>query len=140
MESTVTAPGRTELGTYAFFERVRDAVNADPEFRRATEWFDGSVLLRVGDLAVWMKWYKGQIIDMHEGPSPLGYTFAHTAPLEVWQQIAELPHNVYTPWAKLLHYGEIAVEGNVIEATRLTEARHVFLSHLHDLATGAGAA
>jgi hypothetical protein len=140
MESTVTAPGRTELGTYAFFERVRDAVNADPEFRRATEWFDGSVLLRVGDLAVWMKWYKGQIIDMHEGPDPLGYTWAETAPLDVWRRIVDLPRNSYRPWAKLLHYGEIAVEGNVIEATRLTEARHVFLSHLHDLATGAGAA
>jgi hypothetical protein len=136
MDTTATAPGRTELGTYAFFERVRDAVNADPDFRRATEWFDGSVLLRVGDLMVWMKWYRGQIIDMHEGPSPFGYTFAQSAPLEVWQQIVDLPRDCYRPWAKLLHYGDIALEGNIIEATRVLEARFILVSHIHDLATG----
>jgi len=137
METTVADPS-SALGTYAFFERVREAVNGDPDFRRATEWFDGSVLVRVGELSVWMKWYKGQIIDMHEGPSPLGYTFAQSAPLEVWRRIVELPRTAYRPWARLLHYGEIATEGNIIEAMRVMEARHVFLSHVHDLATGGG--
>jgi hypothetical protein len=117
-----------------FFEKVRDAVNEDPVFRRATEWFDGSVLLKIGDFSVWMKWYRGRIIDLHEGPSPLGFTFALVAPLQTWRGIFELPRHSYRPWAKLLHYGEIATEGNMLEASRVLEAQFILLSHIE--ATG----
>lgn len=124
-------PAVTELITdIRFFEQVRDAVNGDPEFRRATEWFDGSVLLKIGDVAIWMKWYRGQIIDLHEGPSPLGFTFALVAPLTTWQGIFELPRHSYRPWAKLLHYGEIATEGNALEAARVLEAQFILLAHI----------
>src|SRR4051812_21364262 len=101
--SAVTEPGAGRAGASDFpsielFEAVRDAVNADADFRRATEWFDGSVLIRIGDFAVWMKWYKGQIIDLHEGPDMLGYTFALSAPQETWQQVFDLPRKSWRPW------------------------------------------
>jgi hypothetical protein len=58
-----------------------------------------------------MKWYRGRIIDLHEGPSPLGFTFALVAPPEAWRQVVELLPNSHRSWAKLLHFGEIATEG-----------------------------
>jgi hypothetical protein len=40
------------------FEAIRDALNNDPEFARATQLFDGSVLLNIGKQSIWMKWYR----------------------------------------------------------------------------------
>jgi hypothetical protein len=118
------------------FEEVRDAVNADLEFRRATDLVDASVLLKIGDFSVWMKWYRGQIIDVHEGPDILGFTFALVAPLETWREVFDLPRTCYQPWAKLYNFGEIAIEGNVLEATRLLEATYILTSHIEALGTG----
>lgn len=120
----------------AFFEAVREATNVDPAFRRATEWFDGSVLLRLGEEQIWMKWYRGQIIDLQQGPSPLGYTFSLEAPLSVWEEIWTLPRQSYRPWAQLIHYGRIATAGSLIEANRVTEAVYAFVSHIHRLGEG----
>jgi hypothetical protein len=135
-EENMPAAPTKSLADMGFFEKVRDAVNGDPSFGRATEWFDGSVLLKIGDFSVWMKWYRGRIIDMHEGPSPLGFTFSLVAPPDTWRQIFELPRRSYRPWAKLLHYGEIATEGNLVEASRVLEAQFILLSHIE--ATGLG--
>ncbi|MDQ2621831.1 MAG: hypothetical protein M3Y45_02200 [Actinomycetota bacterium] len=129
--------GATEFLGYPFFEAVRDSVNSDPEFSRATQWFDGAVLLRIGDLDVWMKWYRGQIIDMHEGIDPLGQTFSLVAPLETWRGIIDLPRTSYRPWAKLFNFGEIATEGNIVEASRVLEAQFIFVSHIEKLGRAA---
>lgn len=129
-----------EFPGYAFLEVVRDALNADPEFGRATAWFDGSVLLRLGDLAVWMKWYRGHVIDMHEGPDLLGCTFSLSAPAAVWRGIIELPRTSYRPWAKLFQFGEIATEGNIVEATRVLEAQFILASHIHEIGNRTGRA
>jgi hypothetical protein len=115
-----------------FFERVRVVTEEDPVFREGTEYFDGSVLLEIGDFTVWMKWYRGRIIDMHEGPDILGHTFALRAPLEIWRGVWELPRTSYRPWARLFNYGEIATEGNALEATRVMEATFVLISSMEN--------
>lgn len=135
MTQSTTSPA-LDFPSYAFLEAVRDALNDDPEFRRATEWFDGSVLLRLGDLAVWMKWYRGQVIDMHEGPDLLGHTFSLTASADVWREVIDLPPTSYRPWARLFQFGEIATEGNIVEATRVLEAQFILAAHIHDIGNG----
>jgi hypothetical protein len=129
-----------DFPSYAFLESVRDALNADPDFQRATEWFDGSLLLRLGDLTVWMKWYRGRVIDMHEGPDPLGYTFSLSAPAEVWRGVIDLPATSYRPWARLFQFGEIATDGNIIEATRVLEAQFILAAHIRAIGNGEAAA
>lgn len=132
---TATAAPAT-LQSLKFFERVRDAVNADPDFATGTEFFDGSVLLKIGDFSVWMKWYRGQIIDIHEGPDLLGFTFALVAPLETWRDIWDLPRASYRPWGKLFNFGEIATEGDALAATRVLEATFVFIGHVEAIGAG----
>lgn len=138
MRATLDSPRSVQFPELAFFEQVREAVNADPIFQRSTEWFDGSVLIKVGDQQIWMKWYRGQIIDMHEGPSPLGFTFSLGASESVWQQIWTLPQNCYRPWAQLIHFGKIATEGSLIDSNRITEAVYTFMSHIHILGAKGG--
>lgn len=113
-----------------FFERVAEAAAGDAVFRAGTEHFDGSVLLEIGDFTVWMKWYRGGIIDMHEGADLLGYTFALRAPRETWTGIWELPRTSYRPWARFFNYGDIVTDGNVVEATRVRPATFAFIGRM----------
>jgi hypothetical protein len=122
-----------------FFEAIRDALNNDPEFARATRLFDGSVLLNIGKQSIWMKWYRGQVIDLHEGIDLLGFTFSLTAPEDVWRDIIDLPRTSYKPWAKLFNFGEIAMGGDIVAATRVQEATFIMAGHIHDIGNGGGA-
>lgn len=119
-----------------FFERVRAATASDPVFRRGTEYFDGSVLLEVDDFAVWMKWYRGAIIDMHEGADRLGFTFALRASLETWRGIWELPRTALTPWARLFNYGEIVTDGDAVAAGRVLEATFALITQMENEGRG----
>ena len=119
-----------DFPSLAFFERVRIATAADPAFRRGTEFFDGSVMLEVGEFAVWMKWYRGRIIEIHEGADPLGYTFALRAPVATWRGIWELPRTAMTPWARLFNYGEIATDGNAVAAGRVLQATFALVAQM----------
>lgn len=121
-----------DFPSLAFFERVREEVSQDPGFRGGIEHFDGSVLLEIGDFALWMKWYRGGIIDMHEGADLLGYTFALRAPLATWTGIWKLPRTSYNPWARLFNFGDIATDGNGLEAARVRPATFVFISHMEE--------
>lgn len=126
-----------DITTIDFFERLRAALNDSADFRRSTEWIDCAVLLRLGDeLTVWMKWYRGQIIDLHEGPSPLGFTFALSAPAQTWRKIVDLPEGSRQPWARLFNYGELAVDGDVFAYVRVNEALYLMCAHIRSIATG----
>lgn len=133
--SPLTTP--PDFPSLAFFERIVAAVGRDPVFHTGTEHFDGSVLFAIGDYTIWMKWYRGGIIDIHEGADPLGYTFALRAPLDTWTGIWELPRASYRPWARLFNFGDIATDGNGLEATRVRPATFAFLAHME--ADGGGA-
>jgi hypothetical protein len=113
-----------------FFRRVGEAAGGDAAFRSGTEHFDGSVLMEIGGFAIWMKWYRGAIIDMHEGADLLGYTFALRAPLETWTGIWELPRTSYRPWARFFNYGDIVTDGNAVEATRVRPATFAFIAQM----------
>ena len=86
-----------------------------------------------------MKWYRGQVIDLHEGIDLLGFTFSLTAPEKVWRGIIDLPRTSYKSWAKLFNFGEIAVGGDIVAATRVQEATFIMASHIHDMGNGGAA-
>lgn len=121
-----------DFPSLGFFERVCARLGEDPVFREGTEFFDGSVLLEIGDFKLWMKWYRGRVIELHEGPDLLGFTFALRAPLETWRGIWELPRTSYKPWAKLFNFGEIATDGNALEATRVLEPTFALVTQMED--------
>ena len=63
------------LADRALQDRFVAALNAHPGFNEQAQWFDGSVLLEVGTDLLWLKIYKGKVIDHQPAVSPFGYTF-----------------------------------------------------------------
>jgi hypothetical protein len=113
-----------------FFELVCQRLNDSPAFSKATAWWDGSILLKLGDDRLWMKWYKGRVIDVHSGPSPLGYTFALGGPTDVWQQLLAEPLTSVRSWARFLVQGAISPEGNIFEFRRMSVGIYLLVDEM----------
>jgi hypothetical protein len=134
----------------AFEERFVAALNAHPVFNQQAQWFDGSVLLEVGSDLLWLKIYKGKVIDHQPAVPPFGYTFKFSGSEASW----ELLTSGQRLWADLTFPGkryfdddpklssagtpavEIRTEGNLLEAARLTEAMFQMAYVLRDCARG----
>ena len=63
------------LADRAFQDRFVSALNAHPGFNQQAQWFDGSVLLEVsleaGTDSLWLKVYKGKVIDHQPARTPV---------------------------------------------------------------------
>jgi hypothetical protein len=128
--------------------RFVDALNANEAFAEQTRWFDGSVLLEVGDDRLWLKIYCGRVIDCRTAVPPFGYTFKFSGTEQAWKLLLSGKRR----WADLTFPGkryfdddpdlkrvgelsvEIATEGNLLEAGRLTEAMFELAYTLKDTA------
>lgn len=98
--------------------RLKEWLNGSSDFQGGARWFDGSLLLAMGDEILWLKIYDGRIINHKPHPSPLGFTFALKAPEGSWHALLEEDRNEilsYTGTKKIL------VEGNLLEFMRLTK-------------------
>ena len=98
--------------------------------------FDGAVQIEVDNDCLWLKIYKGRVIDHQANPSIFGYTFKLRGSERAWRLLLSGERR----WADLTFPGkrdfsddptlarvgemsvEIATEGNLLEAGRLTEA------------------
>ncbi len=121
-----------EFPSKAFVDRLVSTLNDDVAFAAASRWSDVKVLLRFGDDSYWMKLYGGRIIDhMAYFPmaNPLGWDYAISAPLVTWQSLRDGRRAL----GHLLDRGEIAVDGNLLQANRLYESTHLLLSAVRDL-------
>ena len=115
-----------------FVERLIATLNGDAAFNAASRWSDVKVLLRFGDQGYWLKLYGGKVIDhMVYFPmaNPLGWDYAISAPLETWQSLREGRRAL----GHLLDRGELAVDGNLLEANRMYESTHLMLCTVRDL-------
>jgi hypothetical protein len=119
-----------------FQTRFVKALNANRAFVEQTRWFDGSVLLEVDSDRLWLKIYRGKVIDHASSVPPFGYTFKFTGALVAWQALISGKRM----WADLTFPGkrnfaddptlkrvgeisvDIATEGNLLEAGRMAEA------------------
>ncbi len=72
------------LSDRAFQERFISALNGHAEFNEQAQWFDGSVLLEAGADTLWLKIYKGKIIDHQAAAPPYGYTFKYSGSEAAW--------------------------------------------------------
>ncbi|MGH7916074.1 MAG: hypothetical protein ACREQE_01290 [Candidatus Binataceae bacterium] len=124
------------LAEAAFQRRFVERLNANRAFNEQAQWFDGSVLLEAGPDQLWLKIYKGKVIDHQASVPPFGYTFKITGPESSWRLLL----NGQRRWADLTTPGkrhfkddpalstagpapaELRTEGNLLEAGRLTEA------------------
>jgi hypothetical protein len=138
----------TFLSKPAFQARFVKALNANGVFVEQTRWFDGSILLEVDDDRLWLKIYRGKVIDSMPGVPPFGYTFKFRGSTAAWQALISGKRR----WADLTFPGkrdfsddpglkrvgelsvDIATEGNLIEAGRLSEAMFELAYTLKDIA------
>lgn len=97
---------------------LRDRLNGSEDFQGGARWFDGSVLLGMGETALWLKIYDGRVIDVKNQPSPFGFTFALKASEESWRSLLQEPRNEVLAYAGK---GKLLVEGNALEFMRLTK-------------------
>ncbi len=113
-----------------------DALNANSAFGSQSLAFDGAVQIEVDNDCLWLKIYKGRVIDHQASPSIFGYTFKLRGSEHAWRLLLSGERL----WADLTFPGkrdfsddptlarvgemsvEIATEGNLLEAGRLTEA------------------
>ncbi|MBS1893858.1 MAG: hypothetical protein JST59_21380 [Actinobacteria bacterium] len=125
-----------------FRDRFLEALAADPEFEAEARWFDGSILLGVGDQILWVKIYRGKAIDTLEFVPVFGYTFKLSGSDAAWEMLG----NGERTYTDLISAGsrylgtmeeieaagggyrppELAIEGNGVEAGRM----HIATMHL----------
>lgn len=124
------------LADAALQQRFVDALNANEAFATQAAVFDGAIQIEVDDDCLWLKVYKGRVIDHQASPSPFGCTFKLRGSAAAWQLLLSGERL----WADLTYPGkrrfdddptlaragelsvDIRIEGNLIEAGRLTEA------------------
>ncbi len=132
----------------ALQQRFIEALNASEEFNIQALAFDGSILLQVDADQLWLKIYKGKVIDHDQAAPVFGYTFKLSGTEASWNLLLEGKRR----WADLTFPGtryfdndpelktvgqvhvDIATEGNLLEAARLTEAVFVLAYALRDVA------
>ncbi|MGE0486455.1 MAG: hypothetical protein AB7Q81_20050 [Gammaproteobacteria bacterium] len=116
----------------AFIDALVDHLNDDARFAAASRWSDVKVVLGFGAERYWLKLYGGKVIDhMRWFPmaNPLGWDYTVSAPLEHWQALRDGSRAL----GHLLDTGDIAVDGDLLQANRLYESTHLMLSAIRDL-------
>ncbi len=124
------------LADNALAQKFIDALNKNTAFATQAAVFDGSIQIEVDDDCLWLKVYKGKVIDFQRTPSPFGYTYKLCGSEQSWRLLLSGERM----WADLTFPGkryfdddpelkrvgemssEIRIDGNLLEAGRLTEA------------------
>lgn len=125
-----------------FRERFLEALAQDPEFEAEARWFDGSILVVAGEQQLWLKVYRGRVIDTLEFTPVFGYTFKLSGSEAAWEMLGS-GERTFTDLisagsrhldsvAEIEAAGggyrppELAIEGNGVEAGRM----HIATMHL----------
>lgn len=138
----------TFLADAALQKSFVEALNNNQAFATQAQVFDGSVLLEVDNDRLWLKIYKGRVIDHDTNVPAFGYTFKFSGPEAHWRYLLDGSKR----WADLTFPGkryfvddpslsrlgelsvDIATEGNLLEAGRMTEAMFELAYTLRDVA------
>lgn len=107
------------------------SANSDDDFSKAAEHFDGSIALEIGEQTVWLKIYRGEIIDTEPYVPQFGATFRLTGDEAAWQQLAAGDMS----FSQALYETAIRSSGNKLEANRLRDAIELFVRHLQENTT-----
>ncbi|MCD2203388.1 hypothetical protein [Halobacterium sp. KA-6] len=108
------------------------SANNDGEFSEAAEHFDGSIALEIGNQTVWLKIYRGEIIDTEPFVPQFGATFRLVGDESAWQQLAADDIS----FSQALYETAIRSKGNKLEANRLRDAVELLVRHLQNNTLG----
>jgi hypothetical protein len=126
-----------DFGSAEFRDRLRAELEGHEGFAVETRWFDGSIALETDAATCWLKVYRGRIIEALDAVPPFGFTFKLRGSSEAWQELVSGKRrfaDLITPGRRRFENDpslsradgsappRIAIEGNVLEATRLHEA------------------
>ena len=131
-----------QIGSQSFQDRFAAALHEDEEFVAEARWFDGSILVEVDAQRLWIKLYRGRVIEMLEYVPVFGYTFKIAGSRHAWTMLGSGERT----FTDLVSFGsryldtveqieaagggyrppELAIEGNGIEAGRM----HIATMHL----------
>jgi len=110
-----------------WFRSFGDELESDEEFQQSMRHFDGSIRLDIGEDVVWMKIYRGRILEVADQEAEFGSTFSIEAPLSEWERLLTAEKN---PFGEQQTLGKIAIGGNALEATRVTNGLNVLVENL----------
>jgi hypothetical protein len=126
-----------DFGSAEFRDRLQAELKRHEGFAAETRWFDGSIALEADAATCWLKVYRGRIIEALGAVPPFGFTFKLRGSHEAWQELVAGKRrfaDLITPGQRRFENDpslssadgtappRIAIEGNVLEATRLHEA------------------
>ncbi|MDS0476963.1 hypothetical protein NDO75_18490 [Natrinema sp. 1APR25-10V2] len=117
----------TSFPSAEWFRSFAETLEADEEFRRAMSRFDGSIKLEVGDEVVWMKLYRGEVIEILGQEAEFGSTFTVAGSTDQWMRLLTEDRN---PFGEQQTLGKIEFRGDVLEATRVTDGLNLLVEHL----------
>lgn len=132
-----------DFGSAQFRDKLQDALAHHEGFALETRWFDGSIVLEADEARCWLKVYRGRIIETLGSVPPFGFTFKLRGSGQAWQELISGERrlaDLITPGQRRFANdpslatadgaapSRIAIEGNLLEATRIHEA----LYHLAD--------
>jgi len=104
--------------TVEWFRQFAQTLEDDESFQKTMRRFDGSIKLEIGDQTVWMKVYRGQILEVLGQEAEFGSTFTIAGPSEEWERLLTEDHN---PFGEQQTLGLITISGNVLESNRLID-------------------
>lgn len=110
-----------------WFRSFCDTLETDEQFRRAMARFDGSIKLEVGDDVIWMKLYRGRVLEVLGQEAEFGSTFTVSGSPEQWTRLLTEDRN---PFGEQQTLGKIEFRGNVLEATRMKDGLNVLVDRL----------
>lgn len=116
-----------EFPAVEWFRSFGETLEDDDRFRRAMARFDGSLKLEIGDDVVWMKLYRGRVLEVLGQEAEFGSTFTIAGPVEQWDRLLTEERN---PFGEQQTLGKLEFRGNVLEATRMNDGLNVLVEHL----------
>ena len=112
----------TAFPSLEWMTELKNTLNNDKEFKKASQWFMGSIALEFGDTyQYWLEISRGSILDVQEGENVFGVTFTISGPIDDWkglitdQEPGLAKLTTETPEFKC---GNLAFKGNIVEAIR----------------------
>jgi putative sterol carrier protein len=110
-----------------WFRSFSETLEEDGDFQRAMARFDGSIKFEIGNDTVWIKFYRGNVLEVLGQEAEFGSTFTVAGPTQEWIRLLTEDRN---PFGEQQTLGKIEFRGNALEATRITDGLNILVDHL----------
>lgn len=119
----------TEFPSPSWFREFSEDLEGNGEFQKTMRHFDGSIRFDFGEDVIWMKIYRGQVLEVADQEAEFGSTFSLEASPTEWERLLTAQKN---PFGEQQTLGKITIGGNALEATRVNGGLNVFVEQLRE--------